>query len=373
MLFGVFVGGRVVSNVVFILGAGASRQCGAPLMLDFLDVASDLLRSNAVQEKRAEFEKVFAAIGALQAVHSKAQLDLNNIESVFTVLELGRIIQRVPSLKSEQITEVIAALKELIVKTLEVTMAFPTMGQHIGMPKPYEAFGGLLKHLYNDAFPNQTAAVISFNYDIAADMAMFRNGLGPDYVIERPPEHHTHVPLLKLHGSLNWATEKISRKIRPLHLTSYLQHYRLNAFHEASEIRLPIGSHLVEYFKQHASTEVDAEPVIVPPSWNKADYHNALSDVWAAAAKHLSEAEQIFVIGYSLPESDSFFRHLYALGSVGTTPLRRIAVFNPDSSGATNARFQALLGPGASARYEYHTNTFEEAIGHIKKLFPKRA
>lgn len=109
--------------------------------------------------------------------------------------------------------------------------------------------------------------------------------------------------------------------------------------------------------------------MIVPPSWNKADYHSALSGVWASAATHLSEAEQIFIIGYSLPETDSFFRHLYALGSVGVAPLRRIAVFNPDTSGATDNRFQALLGSGARARYEYHAISFDQAIDHIKKLF----
>lgn len=371
--FGVFTGDLTLSNVVFILGAGASKQCGAPLMSDFLDVASDLLRSNAVQEKRAEFEKVFAAIGALQSVHSKAQLDLNNIESIFTVLELGRIIQRVPGLSSEKIPEAIAALKELIVKTLEVTMIFPTEGPYIGVPTPYEDFGNLLTHLYNVAFPNQTAAVISFNYDIAADMAMYRAGLGPDYVIEKPGGQHVPVPLLKLHGSLNWATETASRKIRPLHLASYFQHYSFRGTGEKrSTTRVPIGSQLVEFFNNHASTVVDAEPVIVPPSWNKADYHTALSDVWAAAAKHLSEAEHIFVIGYSLPDTDSFFRHLYALGCVGTAPLRRIAIFNPDDTGVIDSRFQALLGPGAIARYEYHTKTFGEAIGHIKNLFPKR-
>lgn len=342
-------------------------------MSDFLDVASDLLRSNAVQEKRPEFEKVFAAIGALQSVHSKAQLDLNNIESIFTVLELGRIIQRVPGLSSQEIPEAIAALKELIVKTLEVTMTFPTEGPYIGVPKPYEEFGTLLTHLYKDAFPNQTAAVISFNYDIAADMAMYKAGLGPDYIIEEPSGRQALIPLLKLHGSLNWATEKESRKIRPLHLASYFQHYRYNGFGEKrSTTRVPIGSQLVEYFQRHASTEVDAEPVIVPPSWNKADYHTALSDVWAAAGNHLSEAEHIFVIGYSLPETDSFFRHLYALGCVGTAPLRRIAVFNPDNTGIIDKRFQTLLGPGASARYEYHAKTFDQAISHIMNLFPKR-
>lgn len=360
-----------MSNVVFILGAGASRQCGAPLMADFLDVASDLLRANAVQEKRAEFEKVFAAIGALQVVHSKAQLDLNNIESIFTVLELGKIIQRVPGLSVEGVPQVIAALKELIVKTLEVTMDFPVSDRYIGVPKPYEEFAKLLLHFYQDAFPSQTAAVISFNYDIAADMAMHRAGLGTDYVIEKQPGHHIYVPLLKLHGSLNWATEKSTGKIRPLHLKNYFQHYSIR--HGAgANVQLPVGSQLVEYFSRYEKVEVDPEPVIVPPSWNKADYHEALSDVWASAAKHLSEAEHIFVIGYSLPETDSFFRHLYALGSVGTAPLRRISIFNPDATGATDRRFKALLGPGAIARYEYHEKTFEQAIDHIKELFPKR-
>jgi hypothetical protein len=38
--------------------------------------------------------------------------------------------------------------------------------------------------------------------------------------------------------------------------------------------------------------------------------------VWRTAAQHLSEAEHIFIIGYSLPETDQFFRYLYGLGTV---------------------------------------------------------
>jgi hypothetical protein len=90
------LGGRIVvrlhaimSNVVFILGAGASKQAGAPLMANFLDVSTDLLRANRVGESKVHFERVFTAIGGLQAVHSKAQLDLNNIESIFTALDIS--------------------------------------------------------------------------------------------------------------------------------------------------------------------------------------------------------------------------------------------------------------------------------------------
>lgn len=174
-----------MSDVVFILGAGASRQCGAPLMSNFLDVASDLLRSNLVEDKRTQFEKVFRAIGALQSVHSKAQLDLNNIESIFTVLELGRVIQRVPDLNTEEITATIAALKDLIVKTLEITIRFPIRAHAVGVPPPYDNFGKLLTYLSHETFPVQSIAVITFNYDIAADLAIYKSGLGPNYIIDK--------------------------------------------------------------------------------------------------------------------------------------------------------------------------------------------
>ena len=52
---------------------------------------------------------VFDVIGKLQAVHSKAQLDLTNIESIFTIMELGQVIQTLPGFKAEQIPQAIAA------------------------------------------------------------------------------------------------------------------------------------------------------------------------------------------------------------------------------------------------------------------------
>ena len=253
---------------------------------------------NRVSEKQEQFERVFAAIGGLQTVHSKAQLDLNNIESIFTALELGRIIrQRVPGLTVKEISDAISSLKELIVKTLEVTIAFPSHQGSIGVPKPYESFAELIIHLRREAFPTQSVAIITFNYDIAADMALYQAGLGPNYIIEQAPQSRDSVALLKLHGSLNWATERDTKHIRPLHLHDYLQNYKVLGFEEHRTVSVPIGSHLVEYFSKYASTVVDPQPVIVPPSWNKADYHQALSDVWAVAAANLSEAEYIFIIG----------------------------------------------------------------------------
>jgi hypothetical protein len=113
------------------------------------------------------------------------------------------------------------------------------------------------------------------------------------------------------------------------------------------------------------------EPVLVPPTWNKADSHRALEKVWSLAAHELSGAENIFVIGYSMPETDSFFRHLYALGTVGGIMLRRFWVFNPNHS--VERRFHDLLGPGAEDRFEFNPgghNTFSDAINYLLSVFP---
>ncbi len=73
---------------VIILGAGASAQHGAPVMSNFLDVASLLLARNKAGKRAESFKRVFEALTLLQPVHSKSEFDLINLESVFTALEL---------------------------------------------------------------------------------------------------------------------------------------------------------------------------------------------------------------------------------------------------------------------------------------------
>lgn len=177
------------------------------------------------------------------------------------------------------------------------------------------------------------------------------------------------IPVLKLHGSLNWALN--SGRVIPLLLGDYFQKYHINPFHESGECKIPIRTQLKEYFTKHTDIEVEAEPVIVPPTWNKAEHHQILAQVWGRAAKELGEAEYIFIIGYSLSETDAFFRLLYALGTVGDTPLKRIEIFNPDSSGEIHNRYESLMGPGAKKRFNHSRLKFHNSIGVIESYFPK--
>jgi hypothetical protein len=358
-----------MSSTVFILGAGASKQCGAPLMNDFLDQALNLYLANNVENKKSQFEDVFKARGKLQAVHSKAQLDLDNIESIFSTFEMANILGKLPSYDKSQIPNLINSLKNLIVITLERSIKFPVNNGYIGAPDPYNSFAQMCHYIASEITPKQTLSIITFNYDIAADMALYINGLGPYYGFLEEEKNPTYMPLLKLHGSLNWAALEADNSVIPLHLRDYWSKYGFRSLEEHAECFVPIGSQLKEYFNKNSKLEIKNEPVIVPPSWNKFGSHQALSCIWERAAEELGEAEYIHIIGYSLPETDEFFKQLFALGTVGDKLIRKIVVYNPDSSGIVKEKFQKLLGPGSLSRFIYEECTFKDSIKKIEDIY----
>lgn len=106
-----------------------------------------------------------------------------------------------------------------------------------------------------------------------------------------------------------------------------------------------------------------------PPAWNKSSYHDQIASVWRQAARTLKEAEAIFVFGYSIPETDSFFKLLYALGTAGDKLLKGFYVFDIEPEGANvDQRFRSLLGPGAEQRYRYFQAKFEDSADQVREL-----
>ena len=232
-------------------------------------------------------------------------------------------------------------------------------------PKPYGEFAELIKYLLNDATPKQTVSVITFNYDLACDFAFFKSGIHVDYALGENV-HARAVPLLKLHGSLNWAFCPELDKVVPWTMKAHFSQFTWRYIpDDAKTVFLKMIPHLGAF--KYEDKEVIPEPVLVPPTWNKTEHHRNLADVWSRAAKELSEAENIFVIGYSLPETDAFFKYLFALGTVGTNLLKRMWVFNPDASGVVEKRFKSILGPAASARFQYVPASFDGAISVCKQ------
>lgn len=112
-------------------------------------------------------------------------------------------------------------------------------------------------------------------------------------------------------------------------------------------------------------------PFVVPPVWNKASYHEPLHKVWKEAATALSEASYIYCLGYSLPQTDGFFKQLFALGTVGSSPLMEFKVFdieNPDTIQGVNHRYKDLLGVGGRNVYSYHADGAAGLFEALKAL-----
>ena len=66
----------------------------------------------------------------------------------------------------------------------------------------------------------------------------------------------------------------------------------------------------------------------------------------------------MYVVGFSLPPTDAFFRDLLALGLAGSTRLTLFEVVNPDPD--VGAKFVALLGPDVRHRYKQVLLTFAD-------------
>ncbi|MGD2109800.1 MAG: hypothetical protein PVI86_10445 [Phycisphaerae bacterium] len=308
-----------MANTVFILGAGASKEAGAPLMNEFLDEAHRLWKMGDVHDANEDFKRVFQGIGALQRVHSKAQLDIHNIESVFAAFEMSKTVNTFPGHDADCIDGLIKSLKKLIVHTLEQNVRLPVREGRPHPPGHYEDFVVMLKHLMREALPRESVAVLSFNYDMALDYSLHWRKVPRSYGLQASPSQA--IPLLKLHGSLNWGHCTKCHEVVPIELGEFFKQFRWADLSEETTAQLKIGS-LLDRF-EHCDSPLDPEPVLVPPTWHKEDYHRGIGQVWARAAAELAEAENIFVIGYSLPLSDSFFRYLYGLGTVGETQGQR--------------------------------------------------
>ncbi len=360
-----------MSQTVFILGAGASADSGAPLMDNFIDKAEDLFLDSTSNIDYQAFDNIFNLIGDLQNVYAKSFLNLDNIEVLFGAVEMASVIGLLGSKMTNQISQLRKDLITFIVQTIEKSIKFPVSKgglyvaetntyvgdrEFVNDTETYGKFVNLIKSRYRDS------AIITFNYDVALDFA-YLNGfyMEPNYSLGSEPSNG--IPLLKLHGSINWRLCS-NGHIVPIRFIDFMESNKPKSsdpvnleFSKAS-----IGS-VCPQCKSHLTS-----PIIVPPTWNKTEYHGALSNVWHRAAKELSDAQNIIVIGYSLPESDSFFRYLYALSTAGRSRIKHFLVFNPDKSDETQARYERLLGPGITKkRYKYEGCGFATAIDELEK------
>jgi len=346
-----------MAQVVFILGAGASRHAGAPLMNEFLEAAWDTLLDGRLGEaERKDFELVRRGVNELQVAHSKSDLDIWNVESVFDAFEMAALVGRLGDVPPHDVRRLPEAMRLLIVETIRSKVQLPLLAgpRHewiVAASRAYGAFVDGLGAMRQRA--GSYPAVITFNYDVCLDYALAVSRRSYSYCLDNGGGKDT-VALMKLHGSLNWGYCGRCEKVEETRLQELVSHHGAESVH-LREVLPAVPPPCPECKGQR-------EALIVPPTLSKAEHQRKLGPVWEAAAHRLSEAEHVFVCGYSLPETDLFFRYLFAVGSIGGAALRRFWVWDPQPE-VVRSRFQRLLGPqllGQPDRFQVFDGRFED-------------
>ncbi len=332
-----------MSKNVFILGAGASRHTGAPMMNDFMDAIEDKCNSH----DGAKFLPVLTKLRELKAIHTKAKIDFNNnLETAMVICKMDNLLR--PFKENEVLLN---QFKSIICTILEEKIKFKLKtDSHNGSVN--SEYGQLIE-LIRAMNLNQTT-VITFNYDIALDYAFYIHGVDINYCIT-PDGNSSTFKLLKLHGSTNWKKGNLSNTLEPISIKDYLN--KKGTWVRRDDQPLPIS-------QSFSSSET---AFIVPPTWNKAWHYQQINSVWQQAAKELSTAENIFICGYSFPSTDEFFKYLYAIGTIGSTRIRNFSVFNPDEN--VEARFSTLMGTEVQPKFRFIKKNFAEALKDIRMSF----
>jgi len=344
-----------MAKVVFILGAGASVKAGVPVMNDFLARARALVSSNNSSISRDDFERVLAARAALRILHATSRVRLENLESLYNLIEMGKIIRRLPGIPDDQIDATATAMENVLAHTIEQSCQFPVDKGFVLPPEPYNK---LAEHLAKFGKSGQLPdwAFITFNYDIALDYALHYCGVPPDYGLGSPNPRANieagRVKLYKLHGSLNWSRCTCG-KLFPIDWNLFVGQAR------ASSVAYLQPTSVLGKAK-HCEKPNTGRPGIIPPSWNKTQYASEVAEVWKRAASEISTAEHIVVAGYSLPPTDAFFRDFFRLAVAGQTLIKRVRFINIDGKAAD--RFKRLLGQESVGRFMLIPGLFEQVL-----------
>lgn len=341
-----------MSKTVFILGAGASAHAGAPIMGNFIDKAEELKDTIRDKNIKKDFDVVFEKLNKLNASHTKANIGFrNNLEMAFAGCEMDFLLKP-SSAQNGDAKSLSDAFKNLIVYVLEQSIQFRHSENHFQPSSEYNAFVQLIR-----AMGIETTSVLTFNYDLALDYAFHRHGIAFSYGLDDIGTYN----YLKLHGSINWKQCSVCKKIFPMTMKEYLSKYIL----DNRTLKITMTDELQK--RPHCDGDTETSATIVPPTWDKTRYHIAIGKVWEAAAKELSNAENIIICGYSFPPTDEFFKYLYALGSISNTRIKRFLVYNPDQK--TEQRFKDLMGIETAAKFHFEQMSFDKALIDIRNKF----
>ena len=302
-----------MKRVVYILGAGFSAPLGIPTIGQFLPRAKDLLQEHP--SKFAYFKDIFSTIQTLQVANNFYSTNTDNIEDLLTLLDFRNAISdRNDPTQVHDETLVKRFISDVITGSMtpmKVDKASQRWDSLLFWDRPWTDYGPFVSALLGYEFARSA---------LIADQAPKLS----DYTCSVVDEPSTSYSVISL--NYDRVLEDAEKSINHLHKQK--RHF----VPTSSDSR---GTPLV---KLHGSLGTGD---IVPPLWNKT-LPAGIRSAWREALQLLIEANDIRIVGYSLPETDSYIRYLFRAAAAESTNLKHIDILCTDD-GEVQERYNDFI------------------------------
>ena len=359
---------------VLIFGAGATADCGGPLTNEILPKAFKTVPSLLEQQEALKLLQQFLDKNFPLLTQRSAPCDYPSLPLFLSLLDTA--IDRKQPFGSNWSPEKVADVRQAVEAAIFAVLDFDSPQAETS------SYAGLLELAYPEVQPEAT--VISLNYDMILDMAMFElcqkrkpesvPSYGCDIKTEGYQSKEHWGNLFKIHGSVHWmycsqchhleigwsSRRSAPRRIGPLFFRSLDEQYAHRALCPECQTRL--------------------RPILITPTYRK-DYRNPhLARVWYEAERALQQANRVIFVGYSLPDDDVEVIYLLkrGLGTLSPQPLapEKITVIEKDAlhrplhQNVVGQRYRALFGEGIDFRTEGLSNWLQACQQFNKALVP---
>ncbi len=291
---------ETTNKSVILLGAGASAAAGCPLARGFIDKARDLLAGRYLEDdERENIEFIVDRYNEFWRRLRYTEEDLENIENLLALADLEQFVEPANS-------DLHVRIRTFIETVLSRTGKLPNPSSYRWLDRsnqnPEAPYLGLVE--FAARLPGQVT-MITLNYDCLLEYTCHCTGVSFAYPSPGGVDSPEKLQIIKLHGSLNWG--------------------------QCSTPGCGLGTKTVVCPLEFVTSGSDTgwvrrvkpkcaecgqllDPMIIPPIGFKNLSSDHLKATWQAAYRHLSQAESLMALGYSLPPSDGHVRNLLHLG-----------------------------------------------------------
>jgi hypothetical protein len=300
-------------KVVYLLGAGFSAPLGLPVMSDFLFKSKDQYVEN--REKYSYFEEVFNIIHSLAVVKNYFKANLFNIEEILSILEMQTHLGRGEA-GTHNYINYLCDVVEYYTPTFKLGKAMK------------EA------NWFEQLFTDETARHGHFGNFVAClfNLAVRDNRWTSPSELLASVENESQVAYSVVTLNYDLVLEKLCE-----HIGSFL---RVPMAFSLTQDNVDDDWFWAPYLAKLHGTVASGK--VIPPTWNKG-LHPEMIPVWQLAYKLLSTATQIRILGYSLPETDSYVKYLLKSAITEARRLKQIDVICLDPKHDVRARYDEFI------------------------------